>query len=189
MLGVEDIMSIEKTKINRKEITNCITISAISYLVHKRVSCFREIGLKEWGRRRADIVGISMKSKKITIIEVKSCLADFKADKKYEEYLAYCNIFYIAVPSGSDWINEYKDGLKAIGIGIMELTKCGTIKVKVGAKQRTMKKKIKYEMLIRLAWRSGTYSLRTHLRRKMATTASGMNYQDLVSRNLLPNNK
>ena len=56
MLGVEDIMSIEKTKINRKEITNCITISAISYLVHKRVSCFREIRVKPLGSLKSEKV-------------------------------------------------------------------------------------------------------------------------------------
>lgn len=35
---------------------------------------------------------------KFTIIEVKSCLADFTSDGKWEHYLNFCNQFYFAVP-------------------------------------------------------------------------------------------
>ena len=33
----------------------------------------------------------------ITLVEVKSCRADFVADRKWQEYLAYCDRFYFAV--------------------------------------------------------------------------------------------
>src|SRR3546814_4577372 len=34
------------------------------------------------------------------IVEVKSCVADFRADRKWIEYLPYCDLFYFAVPDG-----------------------------------------------------------------------------------------
>jgi hypothetical protein len=46
--------------------------------------------------RRADIVAIDHQGS-ITIIEIKSCLADFRADRKWQDYLDYCDHFYFAV--------------------------------------------------------------------------------------------
>jgi hypothetical protein len=46
--------------------------------------------------RRADLVAID-RSGAISLIEVKSCRADFVADRKWQEYLAYCDRFYFAV--------------------------------------------------------------------------------------------
>lgn len=46
--------------------------------------------------RRADIVALGRKGE-IWIIEVKSCLADFRADGKWPDYDAYCDRFYFAV--------------------------------------------------------------------------------------------
>lgn len=46
--------------------------------------------------RRADIVSIAPDGA-IHIVEVKSCLADFRADHKWQDYLDYCDRFYFAV--------------------------------------------------------------------------------------------
>jgi hypothetical protein len=46
--------------------------------------------------RRADICALSSKGK-ITIIEVKSCIEDLKADFKWHEYEGFCDKFYFAV--------------------------------------------------------------------------------------------
>jgi hypothetical protein len=46
--------------------------------------------------RRADIVALSPEGT-LTIVEVKSCLADFRADGKWEDYLEFCDRFYFAV--------------------------------------------------------------------------------------------
>lgn len=46
--------------------------------------------------RRADLVALSPDGT-VTIIEVKSCLADFRADGKWEDYLEFCDRFYFAV--------------------------------------------------------------------------------------------
>lgn len=48
--------------------------------------------------RRADIVALD-RAGRTTIIEVKSCLTDFRSDTKWPEYLSYCEEFYFAVDS------------------------------------------------------------------------------------------
>jgi hypothetical protein len=46
--------------------------------------------------RRADIFGITDGSD-IVIVEIKSSIADFRADQKWPEYRAWCDAFYFAV--------------------------------------------------------------------------------------------
>lgn len=46
--------------------------------------------------RRADVVGVSGDGH-ICIVEIKSSVADFRADHKWTEYRAYCDTLYFAV--------------------------------------------------------------------------------------------
>lgn len=46
--------------------------------------------------RRADMAAIN-RGGAITLVEVKSCRADFHSDRKWHEYLPYCDRFYFAV--------------------------------------------------------------------------------------------
>ena len=46
--------------------------------------------------RRADVVAVGP-SGEIWIVEVKSCLADFRTDQKWEEYRAHCDRLFFAV--------------------------------------------------------------------------------------------
>ena len=46
--------------------------------------------------RRADLFCVGRKGE-IAIIEVKSGVADFRADNKFEDYAEYCDTFYFAV--------------------------------------------------------------------------------------------
>jgi len=46
--------------------------------------------------RRADVVGLSS-SGDIHIVEIKSCLVDYRTDGKWHEYLDYCDRLYFAV--------------------------------------------------------------------------------------------
>lgn len=48
--------------------------------------------------RRADLMALDPRGV-ITILEVKSCLADFRADHKWEYYRHWCDRFYFAVDS------------------------------------------------------------------------------------------
>jgi hypothetical protein len=53
-----------------------------------------EMGLSDG--RRADIVGLSGDGT-ILIVEVKSCVADFRADRKWRDYAAHCDELYFAI--------------------------------------------------------------------------------------------
>ena len=46
--------------------------------------------------RRADIMALSGRGE-IVILEVKSCLNDFRTDRKWPEYAPYCDRFFFAV--------------------------------------------------------------------------------------------
>lgn len=46
--------------------------------------------------RRADVVALAPDGT-ISIFEIKSSLADFRADSKWEDYLGFCDRFYFAV--------------------------------------------------------------------------------------------
>ncbi len=48
--------------------------------------------------RRADVVGLSQ-SGDILIVEIKSCLTDYRTDGKWHDYLDYCDRLYFAVDS------------------------------------------------------------------------------------------
>jgi hypothetical protein len=48
--------------------------------------------------RRADLVAID-RTGMISLVEIKSCRADFLTDRKWYQYLDYCDRFYFAVAS------------------------------------------------------------------------------------------
>ena len=48
-------------------------------------------------RRRVDVIGLGAGGE-FLIVEVKSSVADFRGDSKWQEYLPYCDRFYFAVP-------------------------------------------------------------------------------------------
>lgn len=48
-------------------------------------------------RRRVDVIGVDAKGR-VVIVEIKCSLADFRADRKWPEYLDFCDHFYFAVP-------------------------------------------------------------------------------------------
>jgi hypothetical protein len=49
--------------------------------------------------RRADLVALD-RAGTITLVEVKASRADFRADRKWQAYLAWCDRFYFAVADG-----------------------------------------------------------------------------------------
>jgi hypothetical protein len=61
--------------------------------------CFAEVPLSNG--RRADIVGVGPKGE-IWIIEIKSSLADFRADEKWHFYRDFCDRFFFAKPPELD---------------------------------------------------------------------------------------
>ena len=49
--------------------------------------------------RRVDVMAID-RNGEFVIVEVKSTVADYRGDRKWHEYLAFCERFYFAVPPG-----------------------------------------------------------------------------------------
>lgn len=47
--------------------------------------------------RRVDVVAVNDKSE-IIVVEIKSSVTDFRCDRKWHEYLEFCDQFYFAVP-------------------------------------------------------------------------------------------
>lgn len=66
----------------------------IRFFTRLGFACLIEVPLPN--QRRADIVAIG-RDGKITIIEVKSGLTDFRADQKWMDYLGFCDAFYFGV--------------------------------------------------------------------------------------------
>ena len=48
--------------------------------------------------RRVDVFGLD-RAGQVAIVEIKSSLADYRSDQKWQEYLDYCDLFYFAVSS------------------------------------------------------------------------------------------
>ncbi len=47
--------------------------------------------------RRVDVIGLDARGR-FTVVEIKSSLEDFRGDRKWPEYLDYCDRFFFAVP-------------------------------------------------------------------------------------------
>ena len=49
--------------------------------------------------RRADVMAIEPSGQTL-IVEIKSSIEDFRSDRKWPEYLDFCDLFYFGVPEG-----------------------------------------------------------------------------------------
>lgn len=49
--------------------------------------------------RRADVIALCPAGR-LTIVEIKSSVADLRADRKWPDYRAYCDRFFFAIPQG-----------------------------------------------------------------------------------------
>lgn len=74
--------------------TEAVTLGTMRLLQDMGYAALTELPLRNG--RRADLVGVS-KSGTLLIAEVKSCLEDFRSDKKWQNYLPYCDVFYFSV--------------------------------------------------------------------------------------------
>ena len=75
-------------KLSRK-----IMLNTMRFLSTKGYKVLTEFALPN--KKRVDIIGINLK-KEIVIVEVKSNKNGVKLDKKWKNYLNYCNYFYFA---------------------------------------------------------------------------------------------
>ncbi len=76
------------------EAANAVARGTLRFLVDAGYTPLTELTLANG--RRADIVALDRKGT-ILIVEIKSCLADYRTDAKWTEYLDYCDLFGFAV--------------------------------------------------------------------------------------------
>jgi len=62
-------------------------------------ACIAELPLGNG--RRVDVMALD-RGGMLTVVEVKSSLADYRSDGKWQEYLPYCDAFYFAVAEDFD---------------------------------------------------------------------------------------
>jgi hypothetical protein len=153
----------------KKTTTQILERAGIGYLVKLKFSCFLELGLKRRGRRRADVIGLRMNGE-IVQLEVKSGAADYNSDKKWREYLEYSHKFYFVI-SDTHYRSKAGDRLcgeaREEGAGVLVLSPTtGYLQAKVPARKRKMDKRIKRDLIYRMAWRSGEFSARNTRRIK-----------------------
>ena len=79
----------------RPDITLAVCRGACRLMRQSGRSVLRELPLPDG--RRADIVAIAG-SGELTIVEVKSSIEDWRVDRKWPDYLDWCDLLYFAVP-------------------------------------------------------------------------------------------
>ena len=89
-------MEIELTlvELSRPQTTMAVTRGAARLIMAMGYAPLLEVGLPNG--RRADIMALSSRGR-IAICEVKSGIEDYRADRKWGEYLPFCDEFYFAV--------------------------------------------------------------------------------------------
>ena len=126
------------------------------YFLDKRQAVNFEIGVKEG--LRADVLSVSMRSK-ITMIETKSSVQDFRTDKKWQRYLKYCHQFYFAVDVAT--YKKIKDDIPK-GIGVFVVSDRLGIKIFQKASNREVDPKLLLDTVTRLAFRSADKNRHIH---------------------------
>src|SRR6185503_5836007 len=79
---------------SRPETTSAVTRGAARLFAAMGYAPLLEVGLPNG--RRADIMALSPKGR-VAICEVKSGIEDYRADRKWGEYLPFCDQFFFAV--------------------------------------------------------------------------------------------
>lgn len=87
-------VSVTLVAIGRPEITAAVTRGAARLLTDLGYAPLAEVTLPNG--RRADLMALGPKGE-IAIIEVKSGIEDYRVDRKWHEYLPYCDRFAFAV--------------------------------------------------------------------------------------------
>jgi hypothetical protein len=82
---------------SRPETTGLVTRGAARLLIGLGYAPVAEMSLPNG--RRADLMALGPRGE-FLIVEVKSCLEDYRCDEKWGDYAPYCDRFYFAVPPG-----------------------------------------------------------------------------------------
>ena len=92
MAAMEAVLTL--VTLSRPETTSAVTRGAARLVAAMGYAPLAEVGLPNG--RRADLMALGPKGE-IVIVEVKSSPEDYLCDRKWGEYLPYCDAFYFAV--------------------------------------------------------------------------------------------
>lgn len=143
----------------RQKTADALTHMVVMHWVKRGAACFVQQGVNRWGKLRADVIAMWLNGN-ITITEVKSCRADFVSDGKWSQYQEYCDRLYFAFPHDIG-VTVPK------GVGVLMPNKVGHLRATQGATETRMSPKLRKELIVRLAWRAGTYSKRNTRRTRV----------------------
>lgn len=154
---------------NRKEVANTLKLASAQMFFRYRYSLSYELAVLPWGKRRADVIGCKLNGD-LVVIEVKSCVADFRTDSKWTEYFPFCDRFYLAftektakkISSNSELLGRIP---KRVGILVLD-EKSGYMRTIKPAKRVLVEPETRLKILARMAWRSGDLSKRIQRARK-----------------------
>lgn len=134
------------------------------YFTDKLMCVNHELGLCRGGRFRADVMALSMNGY-ISIVEVKSSVADFTSDKKWHNYVQYANQFYFAMDAAVYRKLLAKDRIPAdVGIILVKVYKKGDLlmatrmKIVQRAPKREVDPAVQLNIAIRSAFRSSEFN-------------------------------
>ena len=92
MAAMEAVLTL--VTLSRPKTTSAVTRGAARLVASMGYAPLAEVGLPNG--RRADLMALGPKGE-IVIVEVKSSPEDYLCDRKWGEYLPYCDAFYFAV--------------------------------------------------------------------------------------------
>lgn len=171
---VSKVSKTERVPSNRKLHTETLTMAAIDWAVVRcKLGVMKEFAINFWRDRgkqmRVDLFGVTYGSLEFTGFEVKSCHADFLADKKWMNYLQTFDRFYLVI--GQDYYESdlgQKDCkiVRAEGVGILVLMDDGYCYVKHKAKTLPgLDLEEKVPLVSKMLWKSSQINRANHTRR------------------------
>lgn len=148
----------------RKDTTALLREVVAGYLFALRYAVYLEIelGPRKSGLRlpggRCDVLGVNY-SGDIVIVEIKSGLADYRADKKWRNYKPYANRLYVAFPPGVNVPQDLKDDPDT---GILMPGSSGRLRVVKRSKWHPVNGKLKKVTVLGLVYRAADRTRLTH---------------------------
>ncbi len=115
--------------------TNIVTEAAVTYLSKPfNTMVVTELAVNSWNGYRMDVMAVVPNSRKVTVVEVKTSRGDFHAGKdKFEQYMKFCDRFFVAAPRGLIDPQELPEG-----VGLLECGDTGRLRLKKHATTRKM---------------------------------------------------
>jgi hypothetical protein len=92
-----DAMQPDMAALDARGTTDRVTRGVCRMLAESGYGTLKEFRLPSG--RRVDVMGMNGDGE-FVIVEVKVSVEDFRGDRKWREYLPYCDRFYFAVPEG-----------------------------------------------------------------------------------------